>query len=111
MDQTGKLRDFCIDEVVLAADSLSLIKQLNSSRDVAVFYERQNDEDKQVTQYVQIAERQGFELDDFGFDPLPLTLRNAHVAVLCLLYEEHCPVLYIFGLFKTKGSLTCVLIE
>jgi len=48
MEQTGKLRDLRIDEVVLAADSLSLIKQLNSSRDVSVFYEGQNEQDKQV---------------------------------------------------------------
>ena len=48
MEQTGKLRDLRVDEVVLALDCLSLIKQLNSSRDVAVFYEGQDEQDKQV---------------------------------------------------------------
>ena len=46
--KNSKLKDLRLESVILTDEALSLTKRLNSSLDLAIFYQRQRDDDKQV---------------------------------------------------------------
>ena len=58
MEQSEKLQDLCLDQVVLSSDILSHVKQITTSTNAVVFYEGQDEDDRKVSREFESARQQ-----------------------------------------------------